>query len=246
MTMYNAGVSRGATDVMTCRGISARYSRITVVQDVALDLHAGEMLAILGPNGAGKSSLLGAIAGVVNGAGEIKLNGVEIGTSLAHKRAAQGLAFVPERRGNVFASMSVSENVELGLRLLPQEERADQRERILGMFPILRERGAVTAGLLSGGEQQMLAIAMALGRKPSYLALDEPTQGLAPAVFDILVSVFDQLKHSGLGLLLAEQNLAFAARTADRYVVLSHGEVTRAGSKEDLSNPERLAEAFLA
>ncbi len=230
---------------MVCRGVSARYSRITVVNDVALDLRGGEMLAILGPNGAGKSSLLGAIAGVVNGAGEIRLDGIDVGGMLAHRRAAHGLAFVPERRGNVFPSMSVAENVEIGLRLLPPGEREGQREAILRMFPILRERAAQTAGLLSGGEQQMLAIGMALGRRPRYLVLDEPTQGLAPAVFDILVDVFATLKASGLGLLLAEQNLSFAARTADRYMVLSHGEVTRAGGKEDLSNPEQLAEAFL-
>jgi branched-chain amino acid transport system ATP-binding protein len=242
---HNAGEPRAAADAMTCRGVSARYNRITVVNDVALQLRGGEMLAVLGPNGAGKSSLLGAIAGVVNGAGEIRLNGIDVGTMLPHKRAAHGLAFVPERRGNVFPSMSVAENVEIGLRLLPPSERAAQRDLILRMFPILGERSAVTAGLLSGGEQQMLAIGMALGRRPRYLVLDEPTQGLAPAVFDILVDVFDTLKHSGLGLLLAEQNLAFAARTADRYMVLSHGEVTRVGGKEDLSNPEQLAEAFL-
>jgi len=245
MTAVNDTASSAlATDLMSCRGISARYSRITVVEGVAFDLRGGEMLAVLGPNGAGKSSLLGSIAGVVSGEGEIKVNGFEIGAMLAHNRAAHGLSFVPERRGNVFPSMSVGENIEIGLRLLQLGERNAQRDSIFGMFPILSERAAITAGLLSGGEQQMLAIGMALGRKPKYLLLDEPSQGLAPAVFDILERVFEALKKSGLALLLAEQNLPFAARTADRYMILSHGEVTRVGGKEDLANPEMLTEAF--
>ena len=247
MTAMTAPVPRvPATDhVMTCRSVSARYGRITVVREVEFELRGGELLALLGPNGAGKSRLLGAIAGVVSGAGEIAVNGVDLGRTPAHQRAAQGVAFVPERRGNVFASMSVAENIEIGLRLLPAAERDAQREFILGLFPVLRQRASVPAAVLSGGEQQMLAIGMALGRKPSFLLLDEPSQGLAPAVFDVLQHVFDVLKKSGLALLLAEQNLPFAARIADRYMVLSHGETTQVGSQGDLADPGKLAEAFL-
>jgi branched-chain amino acid transport system ATP-binding protein len=230
---------------LKCRGISARYNRITVVEGVDFDLHGGEMLAVLGPNGSGKSSLLGAIAGVVNGSGQIQLDGTDLGGMLAHKRAARGIAFVPERRGNVFPSMTVAENMEIGLRMIAPGERDEQRQFIWSMFPILKDRAAVTAGVLSGGEQQMLAIGMALGRKPRYLVLDEPSQGLAPAVFDILENAFDVLKKRGLALLLAEQNLPFAARTADRYFILSHGEITQVGRKEDLDDPEKIAQAFL-
>ncbi len=231
--------------VMTCRGIVARYSRITVVEGVDFDLQAGEMLAVLGPNGAGKSSMLGAIAGIVSGSGEITVKGANIGNMSANKRASQGIAFVPERRGNIFPTMSVEENIDLGLRLLPVQEREAQRDLILGLFPILKQRGDAMAGVLSGGEQQMLAIAMALGRKPQVLVLDEPTQGLAPMVFDILENVFGVLKRSGLALLLAEQNVPFAARVADRYMILSQGQIMRSGGKDDLKNPEELAEAFL-
>ena len=231
--------------VMTCRGIAARYSRITVVEDVALDLHPGEMLAVLGPNGAGKSSMLGALAGIVSGAGEVTVRGVELGGMSAHKRAMHGIAFVPERRGNIFPTMSVAENIDVGLRLLPLAEREAQRRLIIKLFPILEQRADAMAGVLSGGEQQMLAIGMALGRKPEVLILDEPTQGLAPMVFDILQNAFDILKRSGLALLLAEQNVPFAGRVADRYVILSHGHIVQRGGKEDLENPEQLAEAFL-
>jgi branched-chain amino acid transport system ATP-binding protein len=233
------------TLVMCCKGITARYSRITVVSGVDFDLHAGEMLAVLGANGAGKSSMLGAIAAIVSGGGEITIRGKNIGRMSAPARAANGISFVPEQRGNIFSTMSVRENIDVGLRLLPVGEREAQRDFILGMFPILKEREQSMAGVLSGGEQQMLAIGLALGRNPDVLILDEPSQGLAPAVFDTLESAFSILKQRGLALLLAEQNVPFASRVADRYAILSHGQIIRRGGKDELRNPEELADAFL-
>lgn len=231
--------------IMACHAIGARYSRISVVEGVNFKLRRGEMLAVLGGNGAGKSSLFGSIAGIVSGSGSVTVNGIDLSNLLAHTRASRGMALVPERRGNVFASMSVKENVDIGLRLLPVGEREVQREFILGLFPILKQRQGAVAGVLSGGEQQMLAIAMALGRKPQVLMLDEPTQGLAPMVFDILEHAFNVLKSNGLALLLAEQNLPFAARVADRYIVLSHGQIVRQGEKADLAHPDELADALI-
>jgi branched-chain amino acid transport system ATP-binding protein len=231
--------------VMSCKGISARYSRITVVSGVDLTLRAGEMLAVLGPNGAGKSSMLGSIAGIVSGGGEVIVRERSIGRMSAHAKAANGIAFVPEQRGNIFPTMSVRENVDVGLRLLPQQAREEQREFILSLFPILKQRDQAMAGVLSGGEQQMLAIGLALGRNPDVLILDEPSQGLAPAVFDILERAFEVLKSRGLALLLAEQNVPFAGRVADRYVILSYGQIVRSGGKKDLENPEELADAFM-
>ncbi|QDZ03418.1 ATP-binding cassette domain-containing protein [Nitratireductor mangrovi] len=230
---------------MTCKGVTARYSRITVVSGVDLSLHAGELLAVLGANGAGKSSMLGAIAGIVNGGGEIRVRGRSVGRLSTPARAATGIAFVPEQRGNIFATMSVRENIDVGLRLLPPGERELQREFILELFPILKQRDQAMAGVLSGGEQQMLAIGLALGRNPDVLILDEPSQGLAPAVFDILEHAFDILKRKGLALLLAEQNVPFAARVADRYIIMSYGSVVQTGGREDLENPEELADAFM-
>lgn len=234
----------GAT-VMSCHSIVARYSRITVVSGVNFSLRAGEMLAVLGPNGAGKSSMLGSIAGIVSGSGEIKVQDRDVGRMSAHNRAANGIAFVPEQRGNIFPTMSVRENIDVGLRLLPPGERAAQRDFINDLFPILIQRETAMAGVLSGGEQQMLAIGLALGRKPRVLILDEPSQGLAPAVFDILERAFAVLKKAGLALLMAEQNVPFAARIADRYMILSHGHIARSGGREDLTNPEELADAFM-
>lgn len=234
-----------ATPLLAARSIGAAYGRIQVVFDVDLELGSGELLGLLGPNGAGKSSLLGALAGSVRGRGDLTLGTKPLGSLPAHQRAAQGLAFVPERRGNVFSGMTVQENLALGLRLSPPQRRAEVRNRILDLFPILRERMEATAGMLSGGEQQMLAIGMALGREPTVLILDEPSQGLAPIVFDLLQRAFETLKQEGLALLVAEQNLSFAAKIADRYVVLSHGAIVASGGKEDLQQRDELLAAYM-
>ena len=234
-----------AANSLSCRDVSARYGRITVVSGVALWVSGGELVAVLGSNGAGKSSLLGAIAGSVSGSGNIEINGRALDSMSAHRRAVSGISLVPEQRRNVFPAMSVRENIELGLRLLPPDERDEQRDFIISLFPILKERQAAMASMLSGGEQQMLAIALALGRKPAALILDEPTQGLAPAVFDTLENAFSALKRAGLALLLAEQNVPFAARVADRYAILSQGEIVRMGDGADLKNPEDIAAVFL-
>ncbi|MCG6205995.1 ABC transporter ATP-binding protein [Rhodopseudomonas sp. HC1] len=234
-----------SASVLSCKGLSARYHRVTVVSGVDLSLQAGEMLAVLGSNGAGKSSMLQAIAGVVRGGGDIIVNGRNLGGMSAHKRALHGLSLVPEQRRNIFPTMTVRENIDIGLALLPASEREAQRAFIIDLFPILQTRETAMAGMLSGGEQQMLAIGLALGRKPAVLALDEPSQGLAPAVFDILAAAFDRLKKNGLALLLAEQNVPFAARIVDRYVVLSHGHIVSSGDRADLDDPQRIAEAFL-
>lgn len=231
--------------VLSGRGLGAAYGPIQVVFDVDIEVRRGELVAVLGPNGAGKSSLLGAIAGAVRGGGELRLNGTVLSGLPAHRRAANGLAFVPERRGNVFSSMTVAENIELGMRLAPGDKRDDIRTYILGLFPILAERMNAIAGMLSGGEQQMLAIGMALGREPTVLVLDEPSQGLAPVIFDLLLATFEKLRNQGIGLLVAEQNLPFAAQIADRYMVLTHGSVVADGGREDLKQHDQLLAAYL-
>jgi branched-chain amino acid transport system ATP-binding protein len=231
--------------LFTARSIGAAYGRIQVVFDVDLEVRSGELLGLLGPNGAGKSSLLGALAGSVRGGGELVLGTQSLQSLAAHQRAAHGLAFVPERRRNVFSGMTVQENLALGLRLCQLHRRAQVRDRILQLFPILQERMGATAGMLSGGEQQMLAIGMALGKEPSVLILDEPSQGLAPVVLDILQRTFETLKQEGLALLVAEQNLAFAAKISDRYVVLSHGAIVASGGKEGLQQRGALLAAYM-
>lgn len=233
---------------MTLRiaNLHAGYGRIEVCRDIALTLADGEYLALLGPNGAGKSTLLGAIAGSVAGRGLIELNGIPLDRANARARARQGLALVPEGRRNLFSPLTVNENLQLGLRLLPQGDRAAMLQSLLEMFPILGTRRTQVAGLLSGGEQQMLALAVALARRPSVLLLDEPSQGLAPLLLQNLAQQIRALRSLGVSVLLAEQNHRFAAQLCDRYVVISSGELAGGGLREELQDNDHVAAALMA
>jgi len=226
--------------------LSARYGRIEVCRDVSFTADDGEFLVVLGPNGAGKSSLLGALAGTVASAGEVCLGEQRLQRLPARQRARSGLAFVPEGRRNLISPLTVDENLRLGLRLLPAADRPAMQASLHAMFPILSERARQPAGLLSGGEQQMLAIAVAIARRPQVLLLDEPSQGLAPVILDRLVEVISSLRAIGLTVLLAEQNYRFAARLADRYLVLQGGELVGGGTAAELGDRERAADALLS
>ena len=224
--------------------LHAGYGRIEVCRDISLTVEDGEFLVVLGANGAGKSTLLGAIGGSVTNRGEIVLGGVALQSCNARARARRGLALVPEGRRNLFAPLTVNENLQLGLRLLPAAERPKMRRTVMDMFPILASRGAQPAGLLSGGEQQMLAIAVSIARRPAVLLLDEPSQGLGPIVLQNLVHQIRALREMGLSLVLAEQNHRFAAQLADRYVVLSSGEIAGGGQGAELYDSDRVAAAL--
>ena len=226
--------------------LHAGYGRIEVCRSIALTLADGEYLAVLGPNGAGKSTLLGAIAGAVAGRGHVELNGVRMERMNARERARNGLALVPEGRRNLFLPLTVQENLQLGLRLLVPQQRPRMLQDLMEMFPILGSRRAQPAGLLSGGEQQMLALAVALARRPSVLLLDEPSQGLAPLVLQNLATQIGALRSLGVSVLLAEQNHRFAAQLCNRYVVLSSGELAGGGSGAELRDSERVAAALMA
>ena len=233
---------------MTLRiaGLHAGYGRIEVCRGIDLEVAGGEFLVVLGVNGAGKSTLLGAIAGVVASRGTVELAGTPLAGLNARQRARRGLALVPEGRRNLFSPLTVQENMQLGLRLLPAAERARTQDELYAMFPILSTRRTQPAGLLSGGEQQMLALAVALARRPSVLLLDEPSQGLAPLVLQHLVEQIGALRSMGLAVLLAEQNRGFAAQLGDRYVVLASGEIAGDGNGAELHDAEHMAAALMA
>lgn len=237
-------VGTGKTEVLVCKNISARYGRIEVCRAIDLTVEAGETVAILGPNGAGKSSFLGSLSGLVQGGGVIELDGKNIAGMMAHVRAQSGLAFVPEIRGNICSALSVEENLALGLRTISTDRNA-ALERVFGLFPILRERLQAAAGMLSGGEQQMLAIGMAAARRPRVLLLDEPTQGLAPAIHDVLRNTLAQLRADGLAIVVSEQNVPFAASVADRYVMLVDGQIVKSGGPTELQHHDKILSGFL-
>src|SRR5258707_3036127 len=225
--------------------LSARYSRIEVCHDISFEVGNGEFLAILGANGAGKSSLLGAIAGTVSAQGSIVLAGRRIDPLSSHQRARAGIAFVPEGRRNLFARLTVNENLQLELRLSPESRRPSIRERIIELFPILGRRGKQLSGMLSGGEQQKLAIAVAVAREPSLLLLDEPSQRPAPIVLEEIALAIKRLRAAGLTLLLAEQNHQFPSGLADRFIALQRGEIVDPGDKSALQHRQRVPAAMM-
>lgn len=243
--MANGLCYGGATHPLEISGLSAFYQRVQVLYGIDLQVPAGHLLAVLGANGAGKTSLLGAIAGLVSSRGRIRVGERDLSGIAPHVRAKRGVALVPEVRGNLFPAMTVEENIEIALRDLGTAEASALRADIRKMFPILGDRSHALCGMLSGGEQQMLAIALALGRQPKVLLLDEPTQGLAPGVFPVLYRAFTALKERGLAVVLAEQNLPFAANCADSFVVLAGGRVSLRGPSADLGDQERLMAAYM-
>ncbi|WP_323022259.1 ATP-binding cassette domain-containing protein [Pararhodobacter sp.] len=230
--------------LMTCRGLTASHGRIKVCFDVDLEVPKHGVVALLGANGAGKSSLMGAIAGLVKSGGSILLDGQEVHGLPAHRRVEKGICFVPEIRGNIFPTLRVDENLEISQRRLSGDDLGTLKTELEELFPRLHERLDSEARMLSGGEQQMLALAMALAQKPRVLLLDEPTQGLAPAVYDTLEHVIARIAGQGIGVLLAEQNAAFAARLADHVVVLAEGHVSLRADPGLLADRERLMRAY--
>lgn len=211
---------------LSCRSLTAGYGRLVVCRSIDLHVAAGEFLALLGPNGAGKSTLLRGLAGLSQKSGEVVLGERSLTGLSAARRARAGLAFVPESRGNVFASMTVAENMAIAARRTPQRRRAGRRELTSSLFPVLDRYAAKPAGLLSGGEQQMLAISMALLADPAAILLDEPSQGLAPSVLRAIGEALTQLRSTGITILLAEQNTRFATALADRVVRIEQGHLT--------------------
>ena len=218
-----------------------------ILKGAVLTVASGEMVAIIGPNGAGKSTLLKAIAGLLRlKSGAILLDGVPMQHLSPGDRARRGIAFVPQE-ANVFASMTVRENLEMGA--YPPNGRArfhHTLDRIHTLFPILAERAGQLAGTLSGGEQQMLAIGRGLAAAPRLLMLDEPSMGLAPSITDLIFERIAQIhREDGLTILLVEQRVAEALELADRGYVLETGRIVLEGTYDRLLSDDRVRRAYL-
>lgn len=205
--------------------VSAHYSKVQVLYDLSLTAQAGEITCILGRNGAGKTTLMRTIMGIlpVSG-GEITLNGENVSTKPAYDTPRQGIALVPQGR-RLFPELSVAENIEVGLmaRNFKGQKRQEMRERVLELFPRLRERLKQQAGTLSGGEQQMLATARALAIDPQVLLLDEPGEGLQPSVVAQIQEVIVNMRDQGLAVILVEQRVDAILSLADKAVFIENG-----------------------
>ena len=221
--------------MLQVRDLSAGYGHVRVLYDVAIEVEAGEVVTLIGANGAGKSTLLRTVAGLLPAwSGEVMFEGEALTRTDPHERVQRGIALVPEGR-MLFAPMSVDENLRLGAyRRNDPAGIVEDREIVFDLFPVLEERHQQTAGTLSGGEQQMLAIARALMSRPRMLLLDEPSLGLAPMVIREIFGVLDRLRDRGVTIFLVEQDARIALKHADRGYVMRTGAVAMSGTAEDL------------
>jgi branched-chain amino acid transport system ATP-binding protein len=229
--------------------LDAGYGSIAVLHKISLRVEAGRSVCLIGANGAGKTTLLRCLAGLLRpSAGRIRIEGTDIATAPASARLDFGVTLVPEGR-RVFAPMTVRENLEMGAyrRLWPRRHSAVAADFdvVFDLFPRLRERTGQLAGALSGGEQQMLAIARALMSRPKLLLLDEPSMGLAPLVVKDIFATLRRLNQMGVSMLLAEQNTRMALRTASRGYVLSGGLIVQAADAATLAGERTVRDAYL-
>ena len=212
----------------------AGYGRVPVVRDVSLDIADGRIVGLLGANGAGKTTLMRAISGLATAQdGNIVFAGVDITDLSAASRVERGLVQVPQGR-HLFREMSVRENLELGAYLVSAPIAEERMREVLDLFPILRERERQLASLLSGGEQQMLAVGRALMSAPRCLLMDEPSLGLAPKVFDLILDVVRRINAAGTTVFIAEQNARKVLRVAHYCYVLENGRIAVEGASERL------------
>ena len=233
--------------MLKLRDVNLAYGPIAAVRKASIEVKAGEVVAIVGGNGAGKSTLLKGIAGLMPvGSGQIVFDGEEISRLAPHKRVARGIALSPEGR-QVFPDQTVYDNLTLGayFRRLSNDALDAEAEEQFKLFPRLRERRDQLAVTLSGGEQQMLAIARALMGKPRLLLLDEPSLGLAPKIIQEIFDIILSLRKSGITILLVEQMANMALAIADRAYVLETGSVTLSGTGQQLLHDPKVRAAYL-
>ncbi|MCA0941791.1 ABC transporter ATP-binding protein [Salipiger pacificus] len=231
--------------MLTVEGLRSRYGRIEVLHGLDLEVSSGEIVTVVGANGAGKTTLLKCLSGIQPVSdGSIVFRGESFAAVPAHKRLRRGLAQSPEGR-QIFTNLSVEENLRLGAFLFTDERVERDMADAFAMFPILKEKRNLAAGGLSGGQQQMLAIARALMGRPHCLLLDEPSMGLAPLLVAQIFEVVKSLKQRDVTVLLVEQNAYGALKIADRGYVMETGRITMTGPAPELIADPRIREAYL-
>jgi branched-chain amino acid transport system ATP-binding protein len=234
------------TPILVIRGLGSHYGRIAALRNVNLVVGRQQLIALVGANGAGKTTLLRTISGVQQAtSGRIEFDGQDITGLRADKRVRMGICHAPEGR-HVFGPLSVEDNLHLGAYCRTDKAQiADDLERMYAMFPILKQKARLPAGTLSGGQQQMLAMARALMGRPRLLLLDEPSMGLAPLLVEEIFNAVTELRKQAMTILLVEQNAHAALAIADRAYVIETGEIVLSGSGKELLGNERVREAYL-
>lgn len=231
--------------MLEVEGLASRYGRIPALKGVDVRVGQGELVALVGANGAGKTTLLRALSGVQPvSAGRVRFEGQDITAAPPEKRVRLGIVQVPEGR-QVFAPLSVEDNLRLGAYLRSKSQAAQSCEQVYAMFPILKDKRRQAAGTLSGGQQQMLAMGRALMAAPRLLLLDEPSMGLAPRLVEEIFACVCALKNASTTIFLVDQNARAALAVADRAYVLETGRIVLTGSGADLMENEQVKEAYL-
>ena len=232
--------------LLSIRDLVVHYGVIRALSGISLEVPQGRIVALIGANGAGKSTTLRAISGLVRPtSGSVEFQGRSIAGLASHEIVAKGVAQAPEGRG-IFLNLTVKENLDLGAYLRRDRAGVDaDRERAYALFPILKERGGQVSGTLSGGEQQMLAVARALMSRPTLLLLDEPSLGLAPQFVDRIFQVIQEINEAGVSLLLVEQNANMALQVAHHAYVLETGAIVMQGSGRELLESPEVRKAYL-
>ena len=233
-------------NVLEVRGLVVHYGVIEALSGVSLDVPEGRVVALIGANGAGKSTTLRAVSRMIRAtSGSVRFRGEEVGRLASHQLVARGMAHAPEGRG-IFLNLTVQENLDVGAYLRRDREGiARDLERAYALFPILQERRGQVSGTLSGGEQQMLAVARALMSHPRLLLLDEPSLGLAPQVVERIFKVLREINQAGVSLLLVEQNAHRALQIAHRAYVLETGQLVMQGTGQELLASPEVRRAYL-
>ena len=232
--------------MLKIENLEVAYGNIKAIKGISLEVNQGEIVTLIGSNGAGKSTTLRAISGILKPkSGSITFNGERIDGVEGHDIVAKGICQSPEGR-RIFPKMSVDENLDLGAFLRNDKEGiAADRDRVLELFPRLRERIDQKAGTMSGGEQQMLAVGRALMGSPKLLLLDEPSMGLAPVLVDMIFETIEKINKQGTTILLVEQNALAALTVADRAYVLESGSIKMSGKAKDLISNDEVTKAYL-
>ena len=231
--------------MLRIKNITAGYGKVNVLHGISLDVNERECVALIGANGAGKTTTLRCICGLNEvRSGSIEFMNERLDGLSGHAIVRKGITMCPEGR-QVFAEMSVVENLEMGAHTRTDNEQKSDVEKMLDLFPVLRERAKQRAGTLSGGEQEMLAIARALMARPKLCIFDEPSLGLAPKIVEEVEQILVRIKAMGTTIVLVEQNAAMALRLADRAYVLEAGEVVLHGTGQELRNDPQVSKAYL-
>ena len=233
--------------ILEVNDLNVYYGAIHAIKNISFEIKKGEIVTLIGANGAGKTSTLHAVSGLLPlKSGEVSLNGVNITGMEAHKLVTKGMAHVPEGR-RIFTELTVLENLEMGAYTRNDKDGIkDDLEKMFVLFPRLAERKKQLAGTMSGGEQQMLAIARALMSKPTILLMDEPSMGLAPLLVQEIFKIIERInKEEGVTILLVEQNAHMALSVANRAYVLETGEIIKEGAGKDLLDDPDIKKAYI-